>query len=305
MENSTNLNSSNFIGQARQGNLGYWKYLVPSILFFGFMGLNILTVLLLDIDQAQLIKDQIDRVGANWAFVITVSPLAVFCLLLLVYVKHVHKQSLISLTTSRPKIDWSRVGFSFAVISLLILGATLYDYNSNPSNYVIIFEPVRFFTLLVIAIILIPLQTSFEEYLFRGYLLQGVGSFFKSRLLALMLTSILFGVMHIANPEINKIGYVLLVSYIGTGFFLGIITLMDEGLELALGFHAANNLVTVLLVTSDWTAFQTNSILRYVGEPNQILDIFIPVLVIYPLIIIVFSKKYKWSNWRQKLTGKA
>lgn len=305
MGDTTSLKTANFIGQARQGSLGYWKYLVPSILFFGFMGLNILTVILLDIDQAQLIKEQIDRVGANWAFVITVSPLAVFCLLLLLYIKHVHKQSLTSLTTSRSKIDWSRVVFSFVVISLLIIGATLYDYYSNPSNYVFNFEPVRFFILFGIAIILIPLQTSFEEYLFRAYLLQGVGSYFKSRLLALVLTSVLFGVMHIANPEINKMGYVLLVSYIGTGFFLGIITLMDEGLELALGFHAANNLITVLLVTSDWTAFQTNSILRYIGEPNKVFDIFIPVLVIYPLIILVFSKKYNWSNWKQKLTGKA
>ena len=38
---------------------------------------------------------------------------------------------------------------------------------------------------------------------------------------------------------------------------------MDEGLELALGFHAANNLIAVLLLTADWTAFQTHSILRY------------------------------------------
>jgi hypothetical protein len=32
---------------------------------------------------------------------------------------------------------------------------------------------------------------------------------------------------------------------------------MDEGMELALGFHAANNLVSALLFTSDWSAFQT------------------------------------------------
>jgi hypothetical protein len=34
----------------------------------------------------------------------------------------------------------------------------------------------------------------------------------------------------------------MFVYYIGTGLFLGILTLMDEGMELALGFHA-NNLV--------------------------------------------------------------
>ena len=43
---------------------------------------------------------------------------------------------------------------------------------------------------------------------------------------------------------------------------------MDEGIELALGFHAANNLFTALLVTSSWTAFQTESILIDISEPS-------------------------------------
>jgi hypothetical protein len=45
---------------------------------------------------------------------------------------------------------------------------------------------------------------------------------------------------------------------------------MDEGMELALGFHAANNLVGALLVTSDWSAFQTHSIFKDISEPKQV-----------------------------------
>jgi hypothetical protein len=37
--------------------------------------------------------------------------------------------------------------------------------------------------------------------------------------------------MHIFNPEVSKIGYIILVYYIGTGL-LQIVTLMDEGMEL-------------------------------------------------------------------------
>lgn len=91
--------------------------------------------------------------------------------------------------------------------------------------------------------------------------------------------------------------------YIGTGLFLGILTLMDEGLELALGFHAANNLVGALLITSDWSAFQTNSILKDVSEPNASLQIFIPILIIFPILLYIFAIKYKWSNWKEKLFG--
>jgi len=120
----------------------------------------------------------------------------------------------------------------------------------------------------------------------------------------LIITSVTFGLLHILNPEIEKLGYFLLVHYIGTGFFLGIITLMDEGLELALGFHAANNLFTALLVTADWTAFQTNSILRDISDPDiGNIEIFASVLILYPILIFIFAKVYKWTNWKVKLIG--
>lgn len=95
-----------------------------------------------------------------------------------------------------------------------------------------------------------------------------------------------------------------MVYYIGTGFFLGILTLMDEGLELALGFHAANNLITALLVTADWTAFQTHSVFKDVSDPVLGFDVLIPVFVVFPIIVFVFAKKYGWSNWKDTLFGK-
>ena len=90
----------------------------------------------------------------------------------------------------------------------------------------------------------------------------------RNKWVPLILTSSIFGLLHIANPEVDKIGNIILVYYIGTGFLLGIMTLMDEGLELSLGFHAANNLVGALLVTSDWSVFQTNAVLKDVSEPS-------------------------------------
>jgi membrane protease YdiL (CAAX protease family) len=86
--------------------------------------------------------------------------------------------------------------------------------------------------------------------------------------MALFLTSIVFGSLHLANPEITALGYEFIFLYISVGFLLGIMTLMDDGLELAIGFHAANNLIAALLVTADWTVFQTESILINIAEPS-------------------------------------
>ena len=229
---------------------------------------------------------------------------AVGLLGLFIVVKFLHKQSITSLTTSRSKIDWKRFWFAFLFWGFISVIMIMIDYQSSTENYVFNFELKPFLILVAIAAVLVPLQTSFEEYLFRGYLMQGIGVICKNKWVPLTVTSVLFGMLHLANPEIDKLGYILLVHYIGTGFFLGIITLMDEGLELALGFHAANNLFTALLVTADWTAFQTNSIFRDISDPDiGAFEIFSSVLIIYPILIFIFAKVYKWKNWKSRLIG--
>lgn len=219
-------------------------------------------------------------------------------------VKYLHKQPFTTVTTSRKKIDWGRFWFGFGLISILTVAITALDYYSNPDDYVLQFKAVPFIILAIIAIIFIPLQTSFEEYLFRGYIMQGLGVIVKNRWLPLLVTSLVFGGLHFFNPEVTKLGPVIMVYYIGTGFLLGIMTLMDEGLELALGFHAGNNLVGALLVTADWTVFQTNSVLKDVSEPSAGLDILLPVVVMYPIFLAIMAWRYNWTGWGEKLFGK-
>jgi len=110
------------------------------------------------------------------------------------------------------------------------------------------------------------------------------------------------GFLHAMNPEVAKLGYGVISIYVITGLFVGMITLMDEGLELSIGFHAANNLVIALLVTSDWTAFQTNSLYKDVSDPI-LAEYIIHPLIIYSLVGFILSKKYNWSAWKSKLTG--
>jgi membrane protease YdiL (CAAX protease family) len=147
------------------------------------------------------------------------------------------------------------------------------------------------------------LQTSLEELLFRGYFMQGIGVLAKNRWLPLLITSVVFGLLHGANPEVQKLGNITMVFYIGTGFFFGITTLMDEGTELALGLHAANNMIAAFLITTDWMVFQTDALFIDTSEPSVTWEMFVPVFVLYPLMLLLFSKKYGWNNWLEKLTG--
>ena len=241
----------------------------------------------------------------NLNLVFLLLPFVGGLIFLLLSVKIVHRQSFLSLTTARSKIDWKRVFGIFIIWGIFSSGTVLMDYYASPENYMFNFNPSKFAVLAIIAIILVPLQTSCEEYLFRGYLMQGIGIIAKNRWVPLLVTSVVFGLLHISNPEIDKIGYILLVYYIGTGFFLGIMTLMDEGLELALGFHAANNLFTALLVTADWTAFQTYSVFKDISDPTEAttVTVLVPVFILFPILLFILSRVYKWTNWREKLLG--
>lgn len=225
------------------------------------------------------------------------------CLGLYLTIKFIHNQSIKSLTTSRDKIDYSRIFYSFfLVVGITVLFMPI-DLFLSPDEYELTFNLNQFLILLIICLTLLPLQTSFEEYLIRGYLLQGIGITTKSRFLAFTIPSILFGLLHFANPEIDKLGNAFIFAYIFMGFFLGLITMMDEGLELALGWHYANNLMAALFITADWSVLQTDSIYKYIGEPDITSQI-LPALVIFPILIYHFSVKYKWSGWKEKLFGK-
>lgn len=302
-----------YIKQAFKNKHDWWLYLAGLVLIVIAVILGQIPHTVALIAKALQSGLELEELDPNKMMHLLESNLNLFLMLLsfavgllglFIVVKYLHKQSIKSLTTSRSKIDWKRFCFAFLFWGFISVIMIMIDYRTSPENYVFNFELKPFLILVAIAVVLVPLQTSFEEYLFRGYLMQGIGVICKNKWVPLIVTSVLFGTLHIANPEIDKLGYILLVHYIGTGFFLGIITLMDEGLELALGFHAANNLFTALLVTADWTAFQTNSIFRDISDPDiGTFEIFSSVLIIYPILIFIFAKVYKWTDWKNRLLG--
>lgn len=302
-----------FIAQAFKVKHEFWRYLVGSVIIIiaatvGQIPLGV--VVFFQAMKDGIAMDTIDEktmysiLEPNLFLFLVLISTAVAMVALVLVVKFLHKQSMVSVTTARKKIDWKRIWFAFLFWGILSSGLIILDYYLTPEDYVFNFQPKRFAILAVIAIALLPIQTSLEEYIFRGYLMQGFGVLAKNKWFPLLMTSVIFGGLHFFNPEVNMLGNNIMVYYIGTGLFLGIMTLMDEGIELALGFHAANNLFTALLVTSDWTALQTHSILKDVADPELgALDLVVPVFVLFPILLFIFSRVYKWTNWKDKLIG--
>lgn len=303
----------NFIQQAYKGNKDWYFWLFSLLfIFFGWQVIGAIPLFFVAFKKAGSLEEfskhgesVFTELGINNNFYLFLMVISfVFGLVCLLFsVKFIHKRSIRSLVTSRDKIDWKRYWFAFFLWGIVAVLTTAVGVVLVPENYIWNFKPVPFFTLVAVSFLFLPLQTSFEELLFRGYFMQGIGAWCKNRWFPLLFTSVFFGVLHLANPEVEKLGYVSMVFYIGTGLFFGIITLMDEGTELALGLHAINNITAAFFVTTDWTVFQTDALYIDISEPHLGAEMFLPVLIFYPLMLLVLAKKYKWSNWVEKLTG--
>lgn len=221
-------------------------------------------------------------------------PFALILSILLFSLTIIHKRSLISLFTTRSNFDWKRYGLSFAIWSVIMALLLFVNYLIGAQlswNY----DASAFWWLLLISFLFLPLQTAAEDLFFRSFLLQGFQRTFGKVWLSVLLSGILFGLMHAGNPEIEKLGNTVLLYYIGTGVFLSLLTHMDDGMELGMGYHAANNIFASLIVTNNWQAFQTDALLIDHSSPVFGWDSLLVLLVLQPLLLLLYSRIYRWK----------
>ncbi|WP_281298535.1 CPBP family intramembrane glutamic endopeptidase [Flavobacterium limnophilum] len=296
-----------FINQAYKGDNTWWRVLITTLLTAGVFIANVIMYFVMSKEELDKVYQTMSEIPNNLSLLSNLLPFVFLLAMLFFLVRVLHKRSILSLTTSRKDVDYKKILFSFGLIILMTIGAFAVSYSMDSSTILWNFNPLKFTVLLIISLLLFPFQIGFEEYLFRGYLMQQIGIIAKNRWFPLLVTSVMFGLFHSANPEVAQMGFGVMVFYIGTGFFLGIMTLMDESLELALGFHLGNNLMAALLITSDFSAIHTDAVFKYSGveKPVDMLnEMIVSIAIVYPIILFIFAKKYNWKNWPAKLTGK-
>jgi uncharacterized protein len=302
-----------FFQAARQGGNEWWMYLL------GFMAV-VMGYLLGQVPLGIVLaaRSMETEAGALREFTETmdfkamgIEPNLGFLLALLMFVgaflalwlavRYIHGRPLHSLVNGYGKVRWSRFFYGLGLWTLFGVVIEASNYMMDPTIYHFQFEPTAFLVLAVIALVLIPIQTSFEELFVRGYLMQGIGLATRSRVVAVLLSSLLFMSLHLMNPEIGKFGLEIMVAYyFVVAVFLASITLLDQGLELAMGIHASTNLFGSLFVTFEGSALQTPALFR-LDEPNAGLMLAETVAAIL-LFGYLAAQKYGWNDLRL-LTG--
>ena len=300
-----------FIDKAKEGNTSFSSYLlgialIISVYLLGsyFLILDLQWNFGIESFDGVSQKEIVRILGNNRFLAWLVVPFLFVALFLVIHTKFVHKRTVLSIFSGRENFDWKRVLFSFSLL-FSVLSLFLFIQYLSSDSLIFQFDLQKFIPLFFIAIFLLPIQTSCEELLFRSYILQGIKMRTKKNSVAVLISGIMFGAIHIGNPEIAKIGYHIIVYYMLVGVFLALISLFDNGIELALGYHAANNVFAALMITNNWQAFQTDAVFMDISDPGMGLDTIIGILFILPLVFFIFYKKYKWHSlkemWQDKL----
>ena len=222
-------------------------------------------------------------------------------------VKRLHKKSMTQATTGRPSFDYSRALYAALVgLCVLILVTLAYRFVlgievtfESPSLWV-------YLPFVLIALVLTPIQAGFEEVLFRGYIMQGLSLLTRNRLVLALVTAVIFTAPHLANPEPQAYGFAIYFLAIMTfGIFFAALTLLDGGIELAVGYHAINNLFAGLIANPAVSALATPSLFVIHPEQADLVPTYFVDTFGLVVALVILNLKYRWFAypWSNSATG--
>jgi len=272
----------------------FWRYAVTlfAILWFSLGAGVIVTLVVMAATGSTDITTYSD-LTMLW---LTMLPFPAALLALWGGLRLLHKRGMMSLLRPGGGFSWKKLLLSGGVWFLLAVVSDGVMMLLNPSNYTWSFNPKTFFVYLLPALILIPIQTSTEELITRGYLSQWMGRFSQKIWLPLILPAFIFMLLHGLNPEVSAYGSLLtLPVYLGIGLLLGWVTLKSGGLEMALGLHVANNYYASLIVTFQSSAL-TSPALFSIKTYNPLLALVSQFVLIGIYLVIFYVFKPGWLN---------
>lgn len=164
----------------------------------------------------------------------------------------------VSLINFNGRIQWRRIGVGFGVWFALTSVTTGVDALINPGDYEFTFAAAGFLPFAAVTVLLLPIQTSAEEFFFRGWLLNWTSSL--PRFSQVFISGILFAWPHMGNPEAATETTLALTAYFLIGAAWAYVAVHSGGIELALGAHLANNAFSLLAVGYDDAALPTQAV---------------------------------------------
>lgn len=203
----------------------------------------------------------------------------------------VHRRTLTQLTTTTT-FRWSLVWQSMALWLGLNIVATVVEALLYPGRYEWSLDIAQWIVMAPLILLLIPIQASGEELMFRGYLLQAMARLWAQPVFLVLLSGVAFMLPHLGNPEMGKAlgGEIpMALNYFLMGVGTAWLSIRDNGIERAIGVHVVNNLYAGIVVGYTGSVLGTPTIIH-----ANVIDAWFGVIV----ICICFAVLIFWPSQR-------
>jgi len=305
--------SNEFLDNANKGKNNWWRYLITFISSLGlgqFLGPLLLILIIglltiLGIYDGSSFKFTAVQSNISLMLIVIFFSFSISLIIFYLFVKFLHKKDLMSFVNASKgkdiagksiswikRIRWNRflkgmvLWFVFLTIFELIL------FISNPDAFTFNFNIGFISVIILLFIIVFPVQVTFEELLFRGYLLQSLSLKIKSPIIIILLSSLIFCIGHVLNTGSDV---PLMIVNVSVTFLLGVLfcgfTLLDNGIELASGAHLVNNMIAFSISFSDVKLNNPSTLIQIVGFDPMIYALLLAISIIILGIILFFYKK--------------
>lgn len=207
-------------------------------------------------------------------------------------VKSFHNRFARTVLTAASRFRWKRCFTAAAITFLAAGGLAAFGHVMGFAPIAFTFDANVFFFFAIVSLLLIPFQSAAEEIVVRGYFNQGIGHYVNNKWVVFVITSALFALLHLANPESQSgaeagASQHLLVmgAYFMFGFLLSVIVYFEGGLEAVIGVHIANNLFVAVFVNYEGSALPTPTV--FMAPASDGLTAFVSTVLYMSIIGVI------------------
>ena len=232
-----------------------------------------------------------NAIPAYQKVLLSYGPMLPFLIVFLVCFIKIQSGDVRLLFTVNPRIRIIRIVHASCVMGVCILLSVFYEVVNTDTSFV--FNSATFTPYLFTLLIFVPIQVVSEEILFRSYLSQILARIVKYPIIVVLLTSIIFAIIHYGDKQSAESYTVLILSIFISGVVLSVIMILDQGIELCIGIHFINNFLLMIIQRNSNAEGLFLVERESYGWENLLTD-----TIMYIAMLFLFTKLYHW-DWRK------
>ena len=237
--------------------------------------------------------------NAIWQELVVAFSSAVPVLLLSLIVPLVYGRRIITLFTSAQRFRWRVFALGIGVWGGLLVLSALVAWIVDPTSFEWSLDAKEFIPLLAVSALFIPIQIASEELLYRGVIPQALGRALRSDVFVIVLSTLLFALPHLLNPEASAEPGFALITYSAISLSWVVAVWKWGGLEISLGAHFINNVFGILIVGYENSVVRTAP-MWMTPAPDMALTAVSSVITSVLWFVILHQVWRRWPTMLQR-----